>query len=211
MWKAVKTLFTFLFKLPIILLIVVIIAVGYMFFGGRSSLRPQVTSYTVTQVVRETPIQLVTNRIITMVHCTMADLPEYEASWKDSLLGSTEAIFITRVEYGYGLDLKEDFSEENVIIGPYYIEIKLPEPKLLYNRPDMNYTFFRRTPLLRALADKFSNVNVEARFREVFQQNMERFAEENGFKPTKQEIIDIIGPYFNRIFADRTDKRIIFK
>jgi len=204
MWK---------FVISAILNAILIVLVALFILADRPPLKTQVTSYTVTQLVHETPIQLVTNSITTMIHCTMADLPEFgsEPSWKDSLLGSTEAIFITRVKYKYGMDLTSDFTEENVFVGPYYIEITLPEPKLLENIPDMNYTYFSKTPVLRAIMDRFTNVNVEARMREVFQQNMERFAEENGLKPTKKQIIDNIEPFFNKVFEDKTGKRIIFK
>ena len=205
--KLVKTL-------GVLVLLILAAVVGYCYHIFTSSpLKPEVTSYTVTQVVREIPIQLVTNRVTTMVSATMADLPEHGSRLRftDILLGTTDAVFMTRVRYSYGLDLKNDFSEKNVFVGSDDIVITLPEPKLLESAPDLNYRFFRRTPILRQIFNQFSNVNVEAQFREVFQQNMVRFAEENDLNPTKQEVIDNIGPFFNMIFEGKTDKRIVFE
>ena len=191
-----------------ICVILVIVVLVYFNFGGHSF---QVTSASISQTIREIPIQLITNVNTTMIHCTVEDLPEARYNWVLTLFGSSEGILVTKVRYGYGLDLKEDFDESNIQIGQDDITITLPEPKLLFNQPDLNYTIITKKTALRAIADMVSGTNTEREMRIVFQQNMERFAEENGLKPTKKEIIENIEPYFNKILGEQTGRRIIFK
>jgi len=187
---------------------IIVIILGYVIAKRRTF---RVTRASIAQQVREIPIQLVTNKTTTMVYCTFDDIPEgkFPSFW--DFFGKTEGVFITKVTYLYGLDLKKDFSEENIVVGPNDITITLPEPKLLMNAPDLDYKNLTKTKVLRALVNAIANVDVEKEMRLLFQQNMERFAEENGLKPTKEEIIRNIMPYFGKILGGKTGKHIIFK
>ena len=211
-WNFMKPIGNFIWNFAkshvMITIIILVVATALITYGFSKDRKFEFTGSSIEVLIRETPIQLVTNRTTTMVYCTMADLPK---SWLSGFTGTAEGILITKVRYSYGLDLKEDFSEKNIHIGDHYIEITLPEPKLLECAPDIDYTTITKTPLLLHIMNRFSSRDVEAEMRKVFQENMKRFAEENGLNPTKDAIIKIIEPYFNRILGNLTDKRIIFK
>ena len=202
--RSVKTI---VIALAVVALI--IIAVGYMFPGKQSV---QITGASIGQMIRETCIKLATHKITTMVYCTMEDIPSGKLqALRDFLIGSSEGVFITKVQYVFGLDLDNDFSENNVIVGPDDITITLPEPKLLFDPIiDMDYKIVTKTKILRAMIDGMFNVNVKDQMRLVFKQNAEQFVVENGLKPTKREIIDKIEPFFNKTLGDIIGKRIIF-
>ena len=88
-----------------VIVICVIVVIGvfvYFYFGGRSF---QVTSASISQTIREIPIQLITNTTTTTIHCTVEELPESRQNWVLTLLGGSEGILVTKVRYGYGLDL----------------------------------------------------------------------------------------------------------
>jgi hypothetical protein len=115
------------------------------------------------------------------------------------------------VKFIYGLDLLNEFKESDVSIESDSIVISLPNPKILYHDIDLDYTLYTKTPMLRAIVDKFAGTNVEGEIRKVFQKKADEFARENGLEPTKEEIIKNIEPFFNKIFAAQTNKKIIFK
>ena len=196
-----------IFNVSFVAMITVIIY-GYLFMRRRTF---RITRTSIAQQVREIPIQLVTNKTTTMVYCTFDDIPEgkFPSFW--DFFGKTESVLITKVTYLYGLDFKKDFGEDNIIVGPDNIIITLPEPKSIINAPDLDYKIITKTKVLRALVNSIANVDVEREMRILFQQSMERFAEENGLKPTKEEIIKNIVTYFNKIIGDKTGKHIIFK
>jgi hypothetical protein len=188
----------------------ILLAAVYLFLHG--GYRPEITASSVSLLVRETPVQLVTNTITTMVACTIDDIPEYAADKiRNVILGKSEGVFITKVKYIYGLDLLNDMSEDDVTVEDEAIIITLPAPKLLYRDIDLNYSLYTKTSLWRVISDKFAGVDVEKEMRRVFQAKAVEFIKDNGLEPKKEEIIRNIEPFFNKIFAGRTNKKIIFK
>ncbi|MDR1581121.1 MAG: DUF4230 domain-containing protein [Synergistaceae bacterium] len=195
---------------PITLAVTLGVGACIIYFGGKPSY--QITKASVTTLVKEMPVQLVTNSVTTMVYCTIEDIPEYAGSRiKRALLGGSEGVFITTVKFGYGIDLKKDMNEDNVLIDEQSIIIALPEPKILYREINLDYEVYTKQTILRAVADKVTNTDIEKELRIVFQRKADEFAEKNGLVPTKDEIIESIQPVFNKLIAYQTDKQIIFK
>jgi ferredoxin-fold anticodon binding domain-containing protein len=194
----------------VIIVTALLISVCFLFFRNRHSY--QVTSASVTTLVREIPMKLVTNTVTTMVYCTIEDIPEGATSKiRDTILGKSEGIFIAKVKYLYGIDLKE-MGEDDVTIDQQYITVRLPDPKMIDDPIiDWNYTFQTKRPVTRAIWDVFAGVNIEKEMRSAFQTKARVFAKDNGLEPTKEEIIKILEPFFNKLIATQSDKRFVFQ
>jgi hypothetical protein len=191
----------------IVLLLIVIVSI---FTANKHSY--QVTEASVAALVKENLVQLLTNSTTTMVVCTIEDIPEgIVAKFGKVLLGESLGIFITKVKFGYGIDLKNDMSDEDIVIDDQSITITLPSPKILYIDPDMNYEIVTKQTILRALVAKIKGMDIEKEMRKAFQQKAEEFAKENGLIPSKEEIINKIQPFFNNFIANQMGKQIIFK
>jgi hypothetical protein len=151
-----------------------------------------------------------------MVICTFEDLPEFaresfSPKFRDFLLGKSEAFFIAKVYYDFGIDLLE-INENNVTIGDNYITIILPEPKLLRNSVDLeSVKGYTKTTLLRNLWDTAMGREMMNELKKAFQQKAVEFAKETGLEPTKASIIKNIESFVNRIIATQTEKKVIFK
>jgi hypothetical protein len=190
------------------------IASRFSFSGGKSAY--QITNTSITGIIRETPLKLLTNTTITMVVCTFEDLPEsakesFSPQFRDFLLGKTEAFFMAKVYYDYGIDLFE-VSEDSVKIDDNFIIISLPEPKLLRSSVDLNsIKDYTKTTILRHLWDTAAGREIMNELKKAFQQKAAEFAEENGVKPTKAVIIKNIESFIHRVIANQTGKKVIFK
>ncbi|MDR1481858.1 MAG: DUF4230 domain-containing protein [Synergistaceae bacterium] len=196
----------------LVCLIIPILFIGFKFniFGGKHSF--EITQASITQTIRETPIQLVANTITTMVFCTIDDIPQNSArKISNVILGKDEGIFIAKVKYVYGIDLLDSMTEDNVSIDDQSITIILPEPKMLYKEIDLDYEVQTKSTVWRSLVNKFTGMNVEKEMRIVFQEKAEEFAKANGLEPSKRDIINTLTPFFNKLFAEKTSKSIIFK
>jgi hypothetical protein len=176
----------------------------------------QITNASITSIIRETPLKLLTNTTVTMVVCTFEDLPEsaresFSPKFRDFFLGKTEAFFVAKVYYDYGIDLLE-ITETNVIIGDDFITVILPEPKLLRNSVDLeSIKGYTKTTLLRSLWDTAMGREMMDELKKAFQQKAVEFAKETGLEPTKASIINNIEFFVNRIVATQTNKKVIFK
>jgi hypothetical protein len=194
------------FIVAVSLLVIGVILIVNYFSGGYNF---QVTKASVTGIVKEFPIQLVTNNVTTMITCDVEDVPNYAAK---TVFGTTEGVIITKVKFSYGMDLKNEFKENDVSIQDDAIVITLPDPKILYREIDFkNWKVYTKTSVLRAIVDKFSGTNVDVEFIKIIQEKADEFAQENGLAPTKETIIKSIEPFFNKIFAEQTKKKIIFR
>jgi hypothetical protein len=186
----------------------------FVFLGilaGKHSF--EITQASITKTIRETPIQLVTNTITTMVFCTIEDIPQNSAGkWGNVLLGKDEGIFIAKVKYIYGIDLLNSMTEDDVFIDDQSITITLPEPKMLHEPIiDLDYEVQTKSPVLRSFVNKLTGTNPEKEMRTVFKQKAEEFAKANGLEPSKKDIINTLTPFFSKLFAEKTKKSIIFK
>jgi hypothetical protein len=186
----------------------------YLFYPQKTTY--QITSAAVTSIIRETPLKLVTNTTVTMVICTFEDLPEsaresFSPKLRDFLFGKSEAFFIAKVYYDFGIDLLE-VNENNVSIGDDSITIILPEPKLLRNSVDLDsIKDYTKTTLLRSIWDAATGREMMDELKKAFQQKAVEFAKESGLEPTKASIIKNVESFVNKIIATQTDKKVIFK
>jgi hypothetical protein len=190
-------------------------ATVYLFYPQRTSY--QITNAAITSIIRETPLRLVTNTIVTMVICTFEDLPELNTDkylstkFRDFILGKTEALFIAKVYYDFGIDLLE-INEENISIEENFITISLPEPKLLRNSVDLeSIRDYTKTTLLRSIWDTAVGREMMSELKKAFQLKAMEFAKESGLEPTKASIIKNIELFVSRIVATQTDRKVIFK
>jgi hypothetical protein len=208
-----KLLWIITLPLLFIISIVWLIASQFSFSEPRTY---QITNASITSIIRETPLKLLTNTTVTMVICTFEDLPEFakestSPKFRDFFLGKTEAFFVAKVYYDYGIDLLE-INENNVVIGDDLITISLPEPKLLRNSVDLeSIKGYTKTTLLRSLWDTAMGREMMEELKKAFQQKAIEFAKETGLEPTKSGIIKNIESFVNRIVATQTDKKVIFK
>jgi hypothetical protein len=200
--------------LSLICIIVTAWTIVYLFYPQKTTY--QITNAAVTSIIRETPLKLVTNTTVTMVICTFEDLPEsaresFSPKLRDFLFGKSEAFFIAKVYYDFGIDLLE-VNENNVNIGDDSITIILPEPKLLRNSVDLDsIRDYTKTTLLRSVWDAATGREMMGELKKAFQQKAVEFAKESGLEPTKASIIKNIESFVNKIIATQTDKKVIFK
>jgi hypothetical protein len=190
---------------------VLIFAIWYFFFiKHRRSL--QVTQSSVSILLRKTVLELVTNKLTTMVVCSFEDIAEGgTSSWWDTIVGKNEAFMIAKVKFSYGIDLLE-MSDKDVVIDDQSIIIQLPEPKIISMETDFSESKkYIKRPITRAIADTVTGKNVYEELVKVFQEKARKFASENGMMPTKNEIIKSIQPFVDGLFAPRTGKPIILK
>jgi hypothetical protein len=208
-----KLLWVIVLSLLLIISTALVVIVKFS-FSEKSSY--QITNASITSVIRETPLKLLTNTTVTMVVCTFEDLPEstresLSPRFRDFFLGKTEAFFIAKVYYDFGIDLLE-INEDNVIIGDDFITITLPEPKLLRNSVDLeSIKGYTKTTLLRSMWDTAMGREMIDELKRAFQQKAADFAKETGLEPTKASIIQNIESFINRIIGTQTDKKVIFK
>jgi hypothetical protein len=202
-----------------LLLVLVIVSVTWAIasqFSPSGKNTYQVSNASITSIIRETPLKLLTNTTITMVICTFEDLPESikESSSprvRDFFLGKTEALFIAKVYYDYGIDLL-DVNENNITVDDHYITITLPEPKLLRTSVDLeSIQCYTKTTILRSLWDTATGREIIDELKKAFQQKAEDFAKETGLEPTKRNIIKNIESFASRIITIQTDRKVIFR
>jgi hypothetical protein len=199
-----------LIKIWLIISIILFVVFLVIVFYRRASY--QITNTIVKKILEETPIQLVTNTMVTNVICTVDDVPTFvSAKIRNTVFGKSTGIFITKVRYVFGLDLLNEFTEGDVIVDETSITITLPEPKTLYKEIDLNYDVITKTPIWRSLVDAIAGVDVEKEMRKVFEAKATDFAVENGLIPSKSEIIKRLEPFFNKRIDVQTNKKIIFK
>jgi hypothetical protein len=185
-------------------------------FSTSERITYQVTNASITSIIRETPLKLLTNTTITMVICTFDDLPEsakesLSPKFRDFLLGKTEAFFIAKVYYDYGIDLLE-IDESSVVIDGHFIVITLPEPKLLRNSVELeSIECYTKTTILRTLWDTATGRETMEELKKAFQQKAVEFAKEAGLEPTKASIIKNVESFANKVIATQTDRKVIFK
>jgi hypothetical protein len=147
-----------------------------------------------------------------MVFCTIDDIPQNSTGKiSNFILGKDEGIFIAKVKYVYGIDLLNDMTEDNVSVDDQSITVILPEPKMLHKEIDLDYEVHTKSTVWRSLVNKLTGTNIEKEMRLVFQEKAEEFAKANGLEPSKQDIINTLTPFFSKLFADKTNKSIIFK
>jgi hypothetical protein len=200
----------------IFLLLAITWTVASLFPSLGSKNTYQVTNASITSIIRETPLKLLTNTTVTMVVCTFEDLPEsaresFSPKLRDFFLGKTEAFFIAKVYYDFGIDLLE-INEGNVDIGDDTITVTLPEPKLLRNSVDLeSIKGYTKTTLLRTIWDTAVGREMMDELKKTFQQKAVEFARETGLESTKASIIKNIESFVNRIIATQTEKKVIFK
>jgi uncharacterized membrane protein len=205
-----KDVFVMLKNITIGLGIILLLIVVLIFIANKHSY--QVTKASVATLVKENLVELVTNSTTTMVVCTIDDIPEGIVSkLSNYLVGESSGIFITKVKFSYGIDLKNDMSEEDIVIDDQYITITLPSPKRLHTEIDFDYKIVTKKTIFRALIDKITGVDIEKAMRIAFLQKVDEFAKENGLEPSKEEIINKIQPFFNKFIASQMGKQIIFK
>jgi hypothetical protein len=202
--------------LPLLFVITTAWAIASQFFFNSEPRTYQITNASITSIIRETPLKLLTNTTVTMVVCTFEDLPEsaresFSPRFRDFLFGKTEAFFIAKVYYDFGIDLLE-ISENNVSIGDEFITITLPEPKLLRNSVDLeSIRGYTKTTLLRSIWDSAVGREMMDELKRAFQQKAVEFAKETGLEPTKAGIINNIESFTKKILNTQTDKKVIFK
>jgi hypothetical protein len=191
------------------ILLMAFLVIIFYFYRNASY---QITNTTVKKILEETPVQLVTNTMLTNVICTVDDVPAFvSAKIRNMVFGKSTGIFVTKVKYVFGIDLLNELTEDDVVIDETSITITLPEPKTLYREIDLNYDVITKTPIWRSLLDAIAGVDVEKEMRKAFEAKATDFADENGLKPSKSEIIKRLEPFFNKIIGAQTDKKIIFK
>lgn len=160
----------------------------------------QVTKASVTVLLRENVLELVTNKVTTMVACTLEDVSENtKAKFIDAAFGKGEGVLIAKVKYIYGIDL-EEITEDAVSIEGKIITVTLPEPKLFDLVVDFEREYYNKTPLLRAFYNKIVNEDPQEMMQAAFVDRAREFAQENHLEPSKSEIIARVAVFFNSLF-----------
>lgn len=203
-----KNRFSFLGKL--FLMIIGIFTIYIMFANGKHSF--QVTKASVTVLLRENALELVTNKVTTMVACTLEDVADNtKGKIIDVAFGKGEGVLIAKVKYTYGIDL-EEITEDNVSIDGQTIIVTLPEPKLFDLSVDLDREYYSKTPILRAILNKFINEDPQKMIEAAFVGRARDFAQENHLEPSKSEIIERITVFFNNLLKLGNSKhKIVFK
>jgi hypothetical protein len=183
-----------------------------LFFWWDAKHTMHLTGASVVEMLREVKLELVTDKITTMVSCTFEEVAENsKATLVDMAFGKGEAVLIAKVVYLYGLNL-EKITERNVDVSveKKTITITLPEPELLQYSVDWDRTYYSKTPLLRKFYNYVVGENQQKIVEGAFLKKAKDYAKANGLEPSKSDIIARLGSHLSKILGN-TDMQIVFK
>jgi hypothetical protein len=170
--------------------VLALVVAGLLLFS-TDILTRTATSVTVSALRSESVLQLCTDTVATQVVVT--------EETKNILLGQDRAVIIAPVKLTYGFDLSQLTSSDIVSKkdGPVvHLRITFPEMELLHREVLWDKAqVFQKGNLLMVLKNRISNRNLVADAQKKLAGEAERFAEEMGLKPGREQTLQRIENY----------------
>jgi hypothetical protein len=158
---------------------------------------------TTAEILRIEDLQFfVTHRVMTQV---TDEIAEYSV-----FTGEREGVLIGTVKIYYGIDLKK-VDQKPVMSESGVAVIELPEPEILdISTVPGSFRFFSRRTGLLALSDFVSGRNVEAELRDRFTTHARNFCTQNGFLPSREDILKSLSKV-GEVLSARSGTKIEFR